>query len=178
MILGPPDTIDAATLAFCAGIAPAAPVYVPVRPEPGAKFIHCFENSETAARVHGGEAVYGWAIWRWPGRWFEAEHHAVWRGPDNALVDVTPQTGDPVRILFVADPSAPYDPSTFRRNIMAPDAGNPQAREYLALVAARGDITDRYWTPGTLVLPLFSPEDQARLAPIDARMRELLAEMA
>ena len=54
---------------------------------------------------------------------------------------------------------------------MAPDAGNPQAREYLALVAARGDITDRYWTPGTLVLPLFSPEDQARLAPIDARMR-------
>ena len=178
MILGPPDHIDDATLAFCATIAPAMPVYVPVRPAPGAKFIHCFDNSVIAAAHHGGEAVYGWAIWRWSGRWFEAEHHAVWRSPAGELIDVTPQTGDPARILFVADPTAPYEPATFRRNIMAPDAGNPRAREYIALVAERADITDRYWTPGTLVLPLFSEADQARLAPIDAKMAELHAAMA
>ena len=178
MILGPPDGIDAATLAFCRTIAPATPVYVPVRPAPGAKFIHCFENSETAAAREGGEAVYGWAVWRWPGVWFEAEHHAVWRTAAGELIDVTPQTGDPARILVLADPSAPYDPSTVRRNIMAPDAEHPHAAEYIALVAARADITDRYWPPGTLVLPLFSEADQARLAPIDARMAELRALMA
>lgn len=178
MILGPPAHIDTATLAFCATIAPAPPVYVPVRPAPEAKFIHCFENSEMQAAHQGGEAVYGWAIWHWPGRWFEAEHHAVWRRPEGDLVDVTPQTGDPERVLFLPDPSAPYDPSCFRRNIMAPDAENPHARAYIALVAERADITDRYWTPGTLVLPLFSPEDQARIAPIDAKMAELHAAMA
>ncbi len=60
---------------------------------------------------------------------------------------------------------------------MAPDARNPHAAEYIALVAERADITDRYWTPGTLVLPLFSKADQARLAPIDTRMAELRAAM-
>lgn len=178
MILGPPEQIDAATLAFCATLSPITPVYVPVRPVPEAKWIHCFENSERQAARAGGDAIYGWAVWHWPGRWFEAEHHAVWRSRDGALVDVTPQTGEPERVLFVEDPTAPYDPSTFRRNRMAPDGGNAWAREYIALVDERAAITRLYWSPGTLVLPLFSEEDRARLAPIDARMAELLAQMA
>lgn len=175
LILGPPETIDAATRAFCATISPAEPVYVPVHPEPWAKFIHCFENSETQAARHGGAAAYGWAIWRWPGRYFEAEHHAVWQAPDGSLTDITPQTGNPPRILFLPDPDAVYDPGTFRRNIVAAEAGNAAAAEYLALAATRRDITDRYWKPGMLILPLFDPEDQRRIAPIDARMADLLA---
>lgn len=175
LILGPPEQIDAATRAFCATIAPAEPLYVPVRPVPEAKFIHCFSNSEDQAARAGGAAAYGWAIWRWPGRYFEAEHHAVWRTPEGALIDVTPQTGNPPRILFLPDPPAVFDPARYRRNIMAPDAGNPAAAEYIALAGQRRDITDRYWQPGMLVWPLFSAEDQARLAPIDARMAVLLA---
>lgn len=175
LVLGPPDTIDAATRAFCATISPAEPVYVRVQPAPAAKFIHCFENSETEAARHGGAAAYGWAIWHWPGRYFEAEHHAVWRTPEGELIDVTPQTGAPPRILFLPDPDAVYDPARYRRNILAPDAGNATAREYIALAAARHDITDLYWRPGMLVLPLFDPEDQQRIAPIEARMAELLA---
>jgi hypothetical protein len=178
MILGPPEQIDAATRAFCATISPSEPVYVPVEPAAAAKPIYCFDNSVAQAAANGGEAVYGWAIWHWPGRWFEAEHHAVWRRADGTLLDVTPQIGDPPRILFLPDASAPYDPSTFRRNVMAPDADNPFACEYIALVAQRGDITDRYWKPGMEILPLFSAEDQARIAPIDARLAELRAAMA
>jgi hypothetical protein len=173
MILGPPEQVDAATRAFCATISPAPPVYVPVRPALASKPAYCFDNSVAYAQANAGEAVYGWAIWRWPGRWFEAEHHAVWRSPDGDLLDVTPQAGDPPRILFLPDPSAPYDPTTFRRNIMAPDGDSEAVREYIALVARRGDITDRYWEPGMDVLPLFSEEDQRRLAPIEARMAEL-----
>lgn len=173
MILAPPAQIDAATRAFCAAIAPAAPLYLPVAPAPTSKPAYCFDNSTAHAQAHGGEPVYGWAIWRWPGRWFEAEHHAVWRSPAGALIDVTPQPGDPARILFLPDETAPYDPTTFRRNIMAADAENPLARDYIALVAARADITDRYWEPGIEILPLFSEGDQRRIAPLDARMAEL-----
>ncbi len=178
MILGPPAQIDEATLAFCATISAEAPRYVPVKPVPWGKLAYCFDTSVETARQRGGSAAYGWAIWRWPGRWFEAEHHAVWRKPDGSLLDVTPQTGEPERILFLPDDDAVYDPATFRRNVMAPDAGNPLARDYIALVAARGDITARYWSPGVDVLPLFSPEDQRRLDPIDARIAGLIEAMA
>ena len=129
------------------------------------------------AAAEGGEAAYGWAIWRWPGRWFEAEHHAVWQTPAGDLVDVTPQAGDPPHTLFLPDAHAVYDPTTFRHNIMAPD-GHPLARDYIALVAARSEITDRYWEPDLDELPLFTEEDQRRLEPIDARMAALRSEMA
>jgi hypothetical protein len=177
MILGPPSSIDDTTLAFCAAISAEAPLYVPVAPASHARPAYCFDNSAEQAARHGGEAAYGWAIWHWPGRWFEAEHHAVWREPSGDLLDVTPQPGDPSRILFLPDPQAVYDPSTFRPNVMGPD-GHPLAAEYIALVARRGDITRRYWEPGMDVLPLFTPEDQRRLDPIDARMAELRAAMA
>lgn len=178
MILDPPSEIDQATLDFCATISASAPLYVPVHPAPGAKAQYCFDNSVAEAKRHGGSAAYGWAIWHWPGRWFEAEHHAVWRTPAGDLLDVTPQLGDPRRILFLPDPDAVYDPTRFRRNVMMAEPQCPAAREYIALVAARSDITDRYWEPGMDVLPLFSAEDQRRLDPIDARMAALRAEMA
>lgn len=177
MILHPPETIDAATLAFCASIAPAEPLYVPVRPAPHGKRAYCFRNSVIEAQRSGGEAVYGWAVWRWPGRWFEAEHHAIWRSPEGELIDVTPQQGDPPRILFLPDEAAIYDPRTFRTNVMAPDGDNPLAREYIDLVRRRGEITRSYWRPCLDWLKLFSAGDQARLVPIDARMGELLAAM-
>jgi hypothetical protein len=177
LILGPPAEIDAATLAFCATIAPAEPFYVPVRPVAWGKHAYCFENSVTQGARKGGGAAYGWAIWHWPGRYFEAEHHAVWRTPEGKLIDVTPQTGAPERILFLPDPAAVFDPAKYRRNVMAPDAGNALAAEYIALAGRRRDITDLYWEPGMDVLPLFSPADRERLAPLEARMDELVAAM-
>ncbi|RYY29458.1 MAG: hypothetical protein EOP62_01080 [Sphingomonadales bacterium] len=177
VILGPPAEIDAAALAFCASISPHTPFYVPVAPQPHAKVAYCFDNSVIQAEAQGGAAAYGWAIWHWPGRWFEAEHHAVWRKPDGSFLDVTPQLGDPARILFLPDPEAVFDPNVYRRNVMRPDAGNVFAAEYIDLVRQRTDITDRYWYPGVEVLPLFSEEDRARLVPIDARMNELRAMM-
>lgn len=177
VILAAPEMIDAETLAFCATISPHAPFYVPVAPAGHAKVAYCFDNSVAQAAAEGGEAAYGWAIWRWPGRWFEAEHHAVWRRPDGSLLDVTPQLGDPARILFLPDPEAVFDPTTYRRNVMAPDAGNPLAAEYIDLARQRTDITDRYWYPEVEILPLFSPEDRALIAPLDARMAELRAKM-
>lgn len=178
MILGPPQQIDSATRAFCATISPADPFYVPVEPVPRAKVAYCFQNSQIQAVEQGGTAAYGWAIWRWPGRWFEAEHHAVWRDADGTWHDVTPQPGNTPRVLFLPDPDAIYDPRTFRPNVMGTDAENPLAREYISLAAERTAITRRYWRPCVDHLALFAPEDQRRLAPIDARMTELLAEMA
>jgi len=174
MILGPPDSIDDATRAFCATIAPGEPFYVPVRPRPGGRVAYCFQNSTYQAVAEGGDPAWGWAIWRWPGRWFEAEHHAVWRTPEGEYVDVTPQAGDPPRVLFLPDPRAVYDPRTFRANPMAAEAGNGVAAEYIALVAQRNAIVRAYWRPCVDQLRLFSEQDRARLAPIEARMAALL----
>jgi hypothetical protein len=62
--------------------------------------------------------------------------------------------------------------------VTAPRALHELARDYIALVAERADITDRYWEPGMDVLPLFTDEDQRRIAAIDAQMAELREAMA
>lgn len=66
--------------------------------------------SATASGADGGEAVYGWCLWLFPGVWVEAEFHTVWRSSDDELIDVTPKVGGEKAIMFVIDPTRP--PST------------------------------------------------------------------
>ena len=49
----------------------------------------CYWNVAAVAEKKGGAAVLGWQILWWRQRYFRAMHHAVWRGPDGKLVDVT-----------------------------------------------------------------------------------------
>ena len=85
------------------------PVYVDVRPAPGATPTDCFINADAYAREHGGSVLYGWQIWEWPDTLLEAEFHAVWRSPGGELVDVTPKVMGCSQILFLANPSATYE---------------------------------------------------------------------
>jgi hypothetical protein len=52
---------------------------------------------------------YGWRIWEWPNTLIEAEFHAVWRTPDDRLIDITPAPNDFRRILFLPDSSRSYE---------------------------------------------------------------------
>lgn len=171
-----PPEIDAAVLAFCASISDGVPHYVEVAPAADAEVGYCFDNVATRVALAGGGIAYGWAIWRWPRRYFEAEHHGIWRAPDGRLHDVTPMAFGQRRILFLPDPAAVYDPDDVRSNILAAEPGNAVAAEYVALANARAAIIDAYGEPG-IEHELLSAEDQARLAEIEPRWLALYAEM-
>jgi hypothetical protein len=40
----------------------------------------------------GGRIQYGWSIWEWPWVFLEAEHHAVYEGPNGSIEDIALQT--------------------------------------------------------------------------------------
>jgi hypothetical protein len=123
----------------------------------------------------GGEIAWGWAIWRWPGRYFEAEHHGIWRSPEGRLHDVTPMLYGQSRILFLSDPQAVFNPACYRPNILGAEAGNKVAVDYIALADARAAILNAYGEPG--VEHAITPEDQVRLDAITPRWMALYAEL-
>jgi hypothetical protein len=170
-----PMAIDEAVLAFCATIAPGAPEYVEVVPGEGAGIAYCFDNAAAQVARAGGSIAYGWAIWRWPGRYFEAEHHGIWRSPEGVLRDVTPMLYGQTRILFLGDPGAVFDPARYRPNILGAEAGNAAAADYVALANARSAILNRYGEPG--VTHAITAEDQTELDAITPRWMALYAEM-
>lgn len=50
---------------------------------------NCYWNVERLVTQFGGSTCFGWLITTWPGVYVEAMHHAVWRMPDERLVDVS-----------------------------------------------------------------------------------------
>ncbi|UYY59941.1 hypothetical protein [Sphingomonas sp. S2-65] len=168
-----PQVIDAAVLAFCATVAPGVPDYVDVVPGEGARVAYCFDNAAAAVARSGGEVAYGWAIWRWPGRYFEAEHHGIWRRPDGTLIDVTPMLYGQTRTLFLSDPGAVFDPARYRPNVLGAEAGNEVAEAYVAVARERAAILNAYGEPG--VEHAITPQDQARLDAITPRWMALYA---
>ena len=83
-------------------------VFVPVRPEPGAKHDECFTAVKRKIESEGGRALYGWSIWQSPVM-VEGEFHAVWESPTGELVDITPKKNGVGQIMFAPDPTATYD---------------------------------------------------------------------
>lgn len=175
-ILSAPREIDDDVLRFCRGISPEAPFYVPVKPVSKGKMSRCFDNVARQIKRRRGSIAYGWAIWHWPGRYFEAEHHAIWRSPAGFQVDVSPQLDGRKRVLFLPDPEAVYEPSAVRSNILGVDGDDPTATEFVALGCAWSKIRDSYRIEGmTAVMPTFA--DNARLCELQSRMNVLLAQM-
>jgi hypothetical protein len=170
-----PAAIDEAVLAFCATIAPGVPEYVEVVPGKGAEIAYCFDNAAAQVARAGGSIAYGWAIWRWPGRYFEAEHHGIWRSPEGRLLDVTPMLYGQRRILFLSDPQAVFDPELFRPNLLGAETGNAAAAEYVELARERAAILNAYGEPG--VEHAIGAADQARLDAIAPRWMALYAEL-
>ncbi len=170
-----PSTIDATVNDFCATIAPGVPRYIDVNPGAGARIAYCFDNAAEAAERGGGAVAYGWIIWRWPGRYLEAEHHAVWCRPDGTWEDVTPMLYGQRRILFLSDPEAVFDPPRYRPNRLMAEPGNAAAEAYIALSIERAAILNAYGEPG--VEHAISQEDQARLTAINPKWMALYAEL-
>jgi len=86
------------------------PAYVPIEPAPEAQVLHCWFNVRDKVAKSGGEAVFGWALWKRHDGHYQAIHHAVWKRPDGTLLDVTPsESADLRQVLFMADHRVPFD---------------------------------------------------------------------
>ena len=81
------------------------PVFVSVKPRPGAQVDNCSFEVGEMVKQHNGSAQYGWKIWLWSGVFYEAVPYCIWRTPDGALQDVTPNQDGETRIMFVPDNS-------------------------------------------------------------------------
>ena len=85
------------------------PMAVSHRPRLDRPQRECFPIVDEQIKAEGGTMVTGWALWEWPGVFIEAEFHAVWRSPDNSLVDLTPNRILPSEIAFLPDPTKKYE---------------------------------------------------------------------
>jgi hypothetical protein len=109
-ITGIPTGTFSYVLEFCNDVVNnGIPVYVSVNPIRDAKVNECFPNVERVVKERGGESIIGWQIWEWYGVMIEAEFHAIWRNPQNELVDITPKVLPFEKILFLPDPNARYE---------------------------------------------------------------------
>lgn len=77
-------------------------VMVPVSVEPYAKPAECFPNVDEKVKRDGGSIVYGWSILL--GQFLvEAERHAVWKSPQEELIDITPSISEMTTTLFIPE---------------------------------------------------------------------------
>ena len=85
------------------------PGYVAVEPGEECQPDRCFENVGALVRRRGGAMLTGWCLRELPTVYVEGVFHAVWRGPDRSLVDVTPRADGQTRILFLPDSKTRWD---------------------------------------------------------------------
>lgn len=84
-------------------------VEIPVQPLPNMRPLKCYFNVRDVIKEQGGTALFGWAFYNDDAGLFLAQHHAIWRRPDQQLVDVTPNVANSPSIVFMADPRVPFD---------------------------------------------------------------------
>lgn len=102
-----PVEISEAIIKFCAQIDPTqTPAFIRPKPDPKAVLHECYANVRRKIKNHGGSMQLGWLIWETPGIMLEGMSHAVWRSPQDELVDVTPQMDGEAQLLFLPDSSA------------------------------------------------------------------------
>lgn len=168
-----PRSLSPELLEFCQTIGPADPTFVPSRPSTDARLSYCFDNVERCVEAQGGSTEYGWAIWHSPGLYFEAEHHGVWRTPDGAMVDVSPQLNNYDQILFLPDASSPYDPRSFRSNVIAGAPGSQRGATFATMAQRRYRILDRHRATGgqPIDLPLLS---RIEIWALESQMRAII----
>lgn len=130
-----PSNITNEVLEFCTSITKNPdPQFTTITPSKGAEPSECYFNVKRHVEIHGGEIVYGWAIWYWEGVFIEAEHHAVWSSKGE-LLDITPPLEKENEILFLTDDSKIFDFDTFSKfgNIRKPLNSSPWVKRWIEI---------------------------------------------
>ena len=112
-----------------------SPIYLDVEPESYSRVGECLPAVEEKIRRDGGTRVLGWQIWK-TAILAEAEFHAVWKSPEEKLMDITPKPIPVPRILFLPDPRAKYVGAQVD-NVRINIPGNRLVDDLIAIAQAR-----------------------------------------
>lgn len=135
-----PQMITTPIATLCRTISSSLhPQYIKVQPAPESSLNNCFSNVETFISKNGGSRVLGWAIWQRANLFIEAEAHAVWKSPQNELIDITPHSHNEQTILFLEDSSLQYHGNLIP-NIRVPLTSSPLVAEFIELFDSRDHI--------------------------------------
>lgn len=130
-----PRFITSEILKLCHQLdATQKPGYVSVNPEPDCVLGECYDNVQRKADACGGCSRHGWNIEVWPLVLLDAQFHAVYVGPDDRMVDITPNQNKSSRILFLPDSRRRFTAEGGRiLNERVPLSSDPEIVEYIAL---------------------------------------------
>ena len=98
-----PKKLTPEILDFVAELGGSQPVKITIQPYgvPG----RCYANCQRVVADIGGNIVYGWTLWEYPGVYLTAEYHSV-AERDGEYIDPTPQIDGTKEVLFVPVPGA------------------------------------------------------------------------
>ena len=151
------DTKQAHVADFCREVvANSTPASVTCIPDIESIELDCFQTVDQRVQKEGGNRVLGWAIWEVPGKFIEAEFHAVWERPgDGQLVDIARHQMPFAAITFLVDPVRQYCGRQVD-NVRKPLTKDPKVRQFIYLMKRRfeilntGPLADQY---GEIELP-------------------------
>lgn len=135
--IGVPHGVSGFIRDFCHRInSEQEPRYIDVKPRAAGSVGECFESVTEKVAQDGGEIVFGWLVWEWPGVAVEAEHYAVWSDGQSYL-DVAPHRVSRSKVLFLPDPAKTFDPNAGDRQVKQRVSfdGFPAAGEWVRLSA-------------------------------------------
>lgn len=143
-----PSKITIGIRNFCNQISSAEPIYVQIVPVNGAIPNECFSNVDKKIANSGGEKVLGWSIWEWKGVFYEAELHAVWKSPKNALLDVSlPSEPKERKRMFLSDPNASFQDRRVN-NIRKSLRSESIVQEFFNAFDEKNAFIEKYSEPG------------------------------
>lgn len=104
-----PREVTEELLTFCFHLSPVAPLIVKVIDDSNGLYGWCSDGVAEKVKADGGEHVFGWLIWEWPGVMWTAEFHDNWLSPQGEILDITPKPAGEESVLFVPDFDIPQN---------------------------------------------------------------------
>ena len=126
-----PNVISTEIENLCQKIAPSqTPVFLDIQVDTGTVVLDCFGDVQRKIEKDGGTSQYGWQIWEIPRIMVEGEFHVVWVSPEGNLVNITPNSSNMPRILFLPDNNRKYMGMPID-NIRHPLAEDPLIEDFI-----------------------------------------------
>ena len=150
MLTTSPKKVTGQVLKFCATInAESSPELIIVETQDFAQVGNCHKDVRRLVSEKGGEIVFGWIIWQCGQFMIEAEHHAAYRKSDGKLVDISPRPDGEKFIMFLPDPTAPYDYDNLKlvRSHRQTLTENSVTKAFIKAASELDDLKEKYFNP-------------------------------